>query len=35
LKANPSDDALAEEVFREEIEMAIVEGQSSYGAALV
>lgn len=35
LKANPSDDALAEEVFREEIELAIVEGQSSYGAALV
>lgn len=35
LKANPSDDALAEEVFREEIELAISEGQESYGAALV
>ena len=34
LKANPSDDALAEEVFREEIEIAIAEGQSSYVAAV-
>jgi hypothetical protein len=34
LKANPSDDALAEEVFREEIEQAIMEGQSTYGQVL-
>jgi hypothetical protein len=34
LKANPSDDALAEEVFREEIEQAIMEGQATYGQVL-
>jgi len=34
LKANPSNDALAEEVFRDEIEIAIAEGQSSYAVAL-
>jgi alpha-beta hydrolase superfamily lysophospholipase len=33
LKANPIDDALAEAAFREEIEIAIAEGQSNYGAA--
>jgi hypothetical protein len=31
MKANPSDDALAEMVFSEEIEEAIAEGQASYG----
>jgi len=31
MKANPSDDALAEMVFSEEIEAAIAEGQASYG----
>jgi hypothetical protein len=34
LKANPSDDALAEEVFREEIESAIEEGQATYGSVI-
>lgn len=32
MKANPSDDTLAEAVFKEEIEAAIKEGQDSYGA---
>jgi len=32
MKANPSDDTLAEEVFSEEIESAIAEGQASYAA---
>lgn len=32
MKANPSDDTLAEQVFSEEIESAIAEGQASYGA---
>ena len=32
MKANPLDDALAEQVFSEEIELAIAEGQASYGA---
>lgn len=31
MKANPSDDVLAEMVFSEEIEEAIAEGQASYG----
>ena len=31
MKANPSDDSLAEMVFSEEIEAAIAEGQASYG----
>jgi hypothetical protein len=35
MKANPMDDALAEEVFSEEIESAIAEGQASYGAVFV
>lgn len=34
LKANPHDDALAEMVFREEIEEAIAEGQASYAEAM-
>ena len=33
MKANPADDTLAELVFREEIEMAISEGQASYAEA--
>lgn len=32
MKANPSDDTLAEQVFSEEIESAIAEGQASYAA---
>jgi hypothetical protein len=32
MKANPSDDTLAEAVFKEEIEAAIKEGQDSYAA---
>jgi hypothetical protein len=32
MKANPSDDTLAEQVFSEEIESAIAEGQASYVA---
>lgn len=32
MKANPSDDTLAESVFKEEIEAAIKEGQDSYAA---
>jgi hypothetical protein len=32
MKANPMDDALAEQVFSEEIELAIAEGQASYAA---
>jgi hypothetical protein len=32
MKANPSDDTLAEAVFKEEIEAAIREGQDSYAA---
>jgi hypothetical protein len=32
MKANPSDDTLAEEVFKEEIEAAIKEGQDCYAA---
>jgi hypothetical protein len=34
MKANPSDDTLAEAVFKEEIEQAIKEGQDCYAAVL-